>query len=53
LAEIRLSALPVLDSAYVQPPQQEVAQAASQEVAKPKKKKRHGLWGFFASIFKG
>jgi hypothetical protein len=54
LAEIRLSTLPVLDSTYVQPAPQEVAQdAASQGVPKAPKKKRHGLWGFFASIFKG
>jgi hypothetical protein len=54
LAEIRLSTLPVLGSVYAQPPPQEdVAQAATQETAKPKKKKRHGLWGFLASIFKG
>jgi hypothetical protein len=54
LAEIRLSTLPVLGSVYVQPPPQEdIAQAATQETAKPKKKKRHGLWGFLASIFKG
>jgi hypothetical protein len=54
LAEIRLSTLPVFGSVYVQPaPQEDVAQAATQETAKPKKKKRHGLWGFLASIFKG
>ncbi len=53
LAEIRLSTLPVLGSVYVQPAPQDVAQAATQETAKPKKKKRHGLWGFLASIFKG
>jgi len=53
LAEIRLSTLPVPGSVYVQPAPQEVAQAASPETAQPKKKKRHGLWGFLASIFKG
>lgn len=53
IAQVRLSGLPVLGSTYVQPPQQEVAQAAGQDLAKQKKKKRHGLWGFFASIFKG
>jgi len=53
LAEIRISTLPVLGSAYAQPAPQEVAQAATQETAKPKKKKRHGVWGFLASIFKG
>jgi hypothetical protein len=54
LGEIRLSSLPVLDSVYVQPPpQQRVAQAGGQETVQPKKKKRHGLWGFLASIFKG
>lgn len=54
LGEIRLSSLPVLDSVDVQPPRQEpVAQAARQETVQPKKKKRHGLWGFLASIFKG
>ena len=54
LAEIRLSTLPVMSSVYVQPaPQEDIAQAASQETAKPKKKKKHGLWGFLASIFKG
>lgn len=53
LAEIRLSTLPALGSVYVQPAPQEVAQAATQETVKPKKKKRHGLWGFLASIFKG
>jgi hypothetical protein len=54
LAEIRLSTLPVLGSVYVQPaPQEDLVQAATQEAAKPKKKKRHGLWGFLASIFKG
>ncbi|HYN15509.1 MAG TPA: hypothetical protein VES66_06950 [Terriglobales bacterium] len=53
LAEIRLSTLPVLGSVYVPHAPQEVAQAATQEAAKPKKKKRHGLWGFLASIFKG
>jgi hypothetical protein len=54
LAEIRLSTLPVLGSVYVQPaPQEDVAQAATQQTAKPKKRKRHGLWGFLASIFKG
>ena len=53
LAEIRLSSLPVLTPDYVQPPpQQEVAQASA-ETPQPKKKKRHGLWGFLASIFKG
>ncbi len=53
LAEIRISTLPVLGSAYAQPAPQEVAQATTQETAKPKKKKRHGMWGFLASIFKG
>jgi hypothetical protein len=53
LAEIRISTLPVLGSAYAQPAPQEVAQAATQETARPKKKKRHGVWGFLASIFKG
>ncbi len=54
LAEIRLSTLPVLGSVYVQPaPREEIAHATTQEAAKPKKKKRHGLWGFLASIFKG
>ncbi len=54
LGEIRLSTLPVLDSVYAAPaPQAYVTQAASQETAKPKKKKHHGLWGFLASIFKG
>lgn len=53
LAEIRLSTLPVLSSDYVQPPQQEMAQATAPETGPPKKKKRHGLWGFLASIFKG
>ncbi|HVP51043.1 MAG TPA: hypothetical protein VMT05_02975 [Terriglobales bacterium] len=52
LAEIRLSALPVPSSVYVPPAPQDVAQAAAREPAKPKKK-RHGLWGFLASIFKG
>jgi hypothetical protein len=52
LAEIRLSMLPGLSSLNVQPAPQEVAQTASQEPEKPKKK-RHGLWGFLASIFKG
>jgi len=52
LAEIQLSTLPVLSPVYVQPAPQEVAQAATPETAKPKKKKRHGLWGFLASIFK-
>jgi len=52
-AEIRLSTLPVLNSPYVPPPPQEVAQAATSETGQPKKKKRHGLWGFLASIFKG
>ena len=53
LAEIRLSTLPVLDSVYVQPALQEVAQTGAQEPEKSKKKKRHGVWGFLASIFKG
>lgn len=53
LAEIRLSTLPILSSAFVLPAPQEVAQAVAPEAAKPKKKKRHGLWGFLASIFKG
>jgi len=53
LAEIRLSTLPVLSSAEVQPPPQELAQTAAPEAGQPKKKKRHGLWGFLASIFKG
>jgi hypothetical protein len=52
LAEIRLSALPVFEAAYVQPIPREVAQAAGQD-DKSKKKKRRGLWGFLASIFKG
>lgn len=53
LAEIRISTLPVLGAVYGQPPPQEVAQDATQEAAKPKKKKRHGVWGFLSSIFKG
>jgi hypothetical protein len=56
LAEIRLSTLPVLDSVNVQPvsqPQDVAQDASSQGVPKAPKKKRHGLWGFFASIFKG
>jgi len=53
LAEIRISTLPVLGSVYGQPPPQEVAQAATQDTAKPKKKKRHGVWGFLSSIFRG
>jgi hypothetical protein len=53
IAEIRLSTLPAVGSAYVQAPQQEVAQAAGQDAVKSKKKKRNGFWGFFASIFKG
>jgi hypothetical protein len=54
LAEIRLSTLPVLGSVYVQPAPQDVAQeTAAQETPKSQKKKRHGLWGFLASIFKG
>ena len=53
LAEIRISTLPVLGSVYGQPPPEEVAQTAIQETEKPKKKKRHGVWGFLASIFKG
>ena len=53
LAEIRLSTLPVLSSVDVQPPPQELAQAATSATGQPKKKKRHGLWGFLASIFKG
>ena len=53
LAEIRLSTLPVPGSVYVQPPPQEMAQAATADTGQPKKKKRHGLWGFLASIFKG
>ena len=52
LAEIQLSTLPVLSPVYVQPAPQEVVQAATPETAKPKKKKRHSLWGFLASIFK-
>jgi hypothetical protein len=53
LAQIRISTLPVFGPVYVQPAPEEVAQAAPQDTAKPKKKKRHGLWGFLASIFKG
>ena len=54
LAQIRLSSLPVFDSAYIPPaPQAQVAQTAGQETLQPRKKKRHGLWGFLASIFKG
>ena len=53
LAEIRISTLPVVGSVYGQPPPEEVAQAATQETEKPKKKKRHGVWGFLSSIFKG
>jgi hypothetical protein len=53
LAEIRLSTLPVLGSVYVPPAPREVAQAAAPDTAKPRRKKRHGLWGFLASIFKG
>jgi len=53
LAEIRLSTLPVLSSVDVQPPPQELAQAVTSATGQPKKKKRHGLWGFLASIFKG
>jgi len=54
LAEIHISTLPMLGSASALPPPQEVAQdAAAQETEKPKKKKRHGVWGFLASIFKG
>jgi hypothetical protein len=52
LAQVRLSTLPVLGSASPRPPLQETAQAAPPENAKPKKK-RHGLWGFLASMFKG
>jgi len=49
LAEIRLSTLPVLSSVDVQPPPQELAQAATSATGQPKKKKRHGLWlsGFY------
>jgi hypothetical protein len=54
LAEIRLSTLPVPGSVYVQPAPQDMAQAAAtQEIPKLQKKKRHGVWGFLASIFKG
>jgi hypothetical protein len=54
LAEIRLSTLPVLGSVYVQPAPQVVAhETAAQETPKSQKKKRHGLWGLLASIFKG
>jgi len=53
LAEIHLSTLPVIPSVNGQPPPRELAQTASQEPEKPKKKKRHGVWGFLASIFKG
>ncbi|MGA9209310.1 MAG: hypothetical protein WB347_16010 [Terriglobales bacterium] len=53
LAEIHISTLPVLGSVYGQPPPQEVAQTATQETEKAKKKKRHGVWGFLSSIFKG
>jgi hypothetical protein len=52
LAEIRVSALPVVATADGQPPPQELAQT-SPEADKPKKKKKHGVWGFLASIFKG
>jgi hypothetical protein len=52
LAEIRLSTLPVPGLVYAQPPPQFVAQESA-ESARPAKKKRHGLWGFLASIFKG
>jgi len=54
LAEIRLSTLPVPNDVYVQsPPQEVVHAAAAEETPKFQKKKRHGLWGFLASIFKG
>jgi len=54
LAEIRLSTLPVLDSVSVPPAPQEMAQDANPQAApKAPKKKKHGLWGFLASIFKG
>jgi len=54
LAEIRLSTLPVPGSMFLQPaPQPEVAQAVIPDTSPPKRKKRHGLWGFLASIFKG
>jgi len=53
LEEIRISTLPVVGSVYGQPPPQEVAQTATQETERPKKKKRHGVWGFLSSIFKG
>lgn len=56
LAEIRLSTLPVLDSVYVQAalrPQDVAPDASSQGMPRAPKRKRHGLWGFLASIFKG
>jgi len=53
LAEIHISTLPVVGSVDGQPPPQEVAQYATQDPAKAKKKKRHGVWGFLSSIFKG
>jgi len=54
LAEIRLSTLPALNSVYVQSAPQDFAQAtAAPDASRPAKKKRHGLWGVLASIFKG
>ncbi len=53
LEEIRISTLPVVGSVYGQPPPAEVAQTAPQETERPKKKRRHGVWGFLSSIFKG
>ena len=52
LAEIRVSTQPVLPALYGQPPPEELAQSAP-DTEKPKKKKKHGVWGFLASIFKG
>jgi len=53
LAEIRISTQPVLPAVYGQPPPDELAQNTSPDAAKQKKKKKHGVWGFLASIFKG
>lgn len=53
LAEIRISTQPVLPAVYGQPPPEELAQSTSPDAAKQKKKKKHGVWGFLASIFKG
>jgi hypothetical protein len=53
LAELRLSSLPSIPPVSVQPPPENPPAAAQVAQGKPARRKRHGFWGFLASIFKG